>query len=626
MDAKTLRREFREGRTGQRMVAVVLHHPNRTGKTYRLATEADVEVFRRAEAALLDRSDDLSRHYEALSPVPDEPLRRVPVTFGVINVWVYGMTTWGDLFNARQKLALITFVDKVRRAHKEMLAEGYDLEYAKAVVTYLGLMLSRVADFCNNLSSWLTNWQFCSHLFARQAIPMVWDYSELNPFSSITGTWEGMLRKTPPMVEHASKASDTTAQVSQGTATRLPYPNDHFDAVFTDPPYYDNVPYAYLADFFYVWLKRSVGRLYPDLFATPLTPKGEEIVAYSLEEGGAEAGRLRFEERLAQAFQEIHRVLKPGGIAVIVFAHKSTDAWETIIQSLLRAGLVLTASWPVHTEMKARLRGQESAALASSIYMVCRKRVEEKVAYFNEIRPAIEERIRERLEHFWNAGIGGADFFISAIGPAVEVFGQYARVERLSGEEVTVKELLEYVRRVVSEFALERILRGGHLAGVDPETRFYLLWRWTYKALRAHFDDARKLAQAVGVELTEQWGRGGFIRKEKEYIRVLGPLERAKELVEVRFRSILEKKSTMIDILHLCLISWALGQRKFITDLLRLTGYGGLDFFWQVAQAISEVLPEGNKERQLLQGFLYGRREYEKAARMAAEQLKMEFG
>ena len=203
------------------------------------------------------------------------------------------------------------------------------------------------------------------------------------------------------------------------------------------------------------------------------------------------------------------------------------------------------------------------------------------------------------------------------------ILGQYARVERLSGEEVTVKELLEFVRRTVSEFALERILRDGHLTGVDMETRFYLLWRWTYQNLRAPFDDARKLAQAVGLELTEHWGRGGFIKKEKEYIRVLGPLERAKQLVEAKSRFRLEDVP-MIDILHLCLLLWGIGERKTISELLGVTGYGGQDIFWQVAQAISEVLPEGNKERQLLQGFLYGRQGYEAAARREAEQLEMD--
>jgi len=657
MDANTLRREFREGRAGERMVAVVLHHPGRAGKSYRVATEADVKVFRRAEAALRERLNinvqaniPVGRignpPYEAsllqqawaaqpdglplgsLPPVPDELLPPVG-TLG-FRVQRYGLLRWGDLFNARQKLALITFVDKVRRAHQEMLAEGYDPEYAKAVVTYLALGVDRLADYDSALCVWHTPKELVAHTFGRQALPMIWDYIEINPLSESTGNWRDSLNYLLRTVEHCVTSAGNSQQVAiahQGTATRLPYPDDHFDAVVTDPPYYDNVPYADLSDFFYVWLKRTVGDLYPDLFATPLTPKSQEIIEDETRHGGdREKAHRFFEEMLTQSFREIHRVLKPEGIAVIVFAHKSTEAWESIIQSLLRAGLVLTASWPVHTEMKARLRGQESAALASSIYMVCRKRVEERVAYFNEVRPAIEARIWERLEHFWNAGIGGADFFISAIGPAVEVFGQYARVERLSGEEVTVKELLEFVRRTVSEFALQRILRDGHLAGVDAETRFYLLWRWTYQNLRAHFDDARKLAQAVGLELTEHWGRGGFVKKEKEYIRVLGPRERP----DLRLpKSLRLRKSgePMIDVLHRCLLLWEQSERKAIGELLAETGYGGQDIFWRVAQAISDVLPEGNKERQLLQGFLYGREQYARAAAAErAEQLGLDLG
>ncbi|MFZ8844824.1 hypothetical protein [Thermoflexus sp.] len=157
-------------------------------------------------------------------------------------------------------------------------------------------------------------------------------------------------------------------RVQQGSATELPYPDNFFDAVLTDPPYYDNVPYADLSDFFFVWLKRTVGDLHPELFATPLAPKSQEMVADASKAGGMEEARRRFEEMLTQAFREIHRVLKPDGIAVIVFAHKTTAAWETVLQALLDAGLYMTASWPIHTEMQARLRAQESAALASSIY------------------------------------------------------------------------------------------------------------------------------------------------------------------------------------------------------------------------------------------------------------------
>jgi len=366
----------------------------------------------------------------------------------------------------------------------------------------------------------------------------------------------------------------------------------------------DNVPYADLSDFFYSWLKRVVGDLYPDLFATPLTPKSDEIIADASKRGGMEQALRWFYERLTQAFREIHRVLKPDGIAVIVFAHKTTEAWETVINALLEAGLYLTASWPIHTEMQARLRAQESAALASSIYMVCRKRpANAPVGEFPTVRREIEERVRQKLSQFWDEGIRGADFFMSAIGPAVEAFGKYARVEKLSGEPVTVQELLEYVRKVVSEFALERILQSPQLGGVDAETRFYLLYRWTYNHARVHFDEARKLAQGVGVELTELWDRGGLVRKQKEYVCVPGPAERGPELEKAK------RFTTMIDALHYALYLWSKNDLKRLAEHLNQT-YGANETFWQVAQAISEALPEGDQEKQWLQGLLYGRRTY----------------
>jgi adenine-specific DNA methylase len=394
-------------------------------------------------------------------------------------------------------------------------------------------------------------------------------------------------------------------QVMQASATSLPYPDNYFDAVITDPPYYDNVPYSYLSDFFYVWLKRTIGDLYPELFATPLTPKSDEIVAYSNREGGFEGGKKFFEDMIAKAFREIHRVLKPDGIACIVFAHKSTAAWETIINALLNSGLYLTASWPVHTEMKARLRASESAALASSIYMVCRKRTENKTAYFNEIKPQIEGRIKEKLDQFWNEGIAGADFFISAIGPAMEVFGKYESVEKLSGEKVYAEELLEFIRKSVGEYALTKILKSPQLGGVDEKTRFYLLWRWTYNSAKVAFDDARKLAQAVGIEITDEWD-SGFIKKDKESIYVLEARERGRNFLEKG------KFQSMIDVLHACLLYWEQNNKKAISEVLQETGNINNNAFFQVAQAISEVLPEGDKEKQMLQGFLYGRESYSK--------------
>jgi len=255
--------------------------------------------------------------------------------------------------------------------------------------------------------------------------------------------------------------------------------------------------------------------------------------------------------------------------------------------------------------MEARLRAKESAALASSIYIVCRKRSENKTAYFNEIKPQIETRIKEKLDQFWNEGIGGSDFFISAIGPAMEVFGKYESVEKLSGEKISAKDLLEFVRKSVSEYALTKILKSPQLGGIDEETRFYLLWRWTYNNKIVHFDDARKLAQAVGIEIKEHWGNG-FIKKEKEFISVLDAKGRGRSFLEKgKFKS-------MIDIIHACILYWEQNNRKAVSGLLEETGNLNNNAFWQVMQAISEVLPEGNKEKQMLQGFLYSRESYAK--------------
>lgn len=602
---KEVRKQFQEGKAGQRMVAVVLHHPKRQGKTYRIATEKDLEIFKGAEKYLEKKRQELLDEWE-FEPVPDEEMNTEdPNTVAGRG---YGFKKWGDLFNSRQRLELITFVEKVRQAHEKMVDKDTKKEeYVKAVVSYLALGVDRLVDFGSTLCTWnYTGGRGVGHTLTKQALPMVWDYPESNPFNPEAAGWITACVKNEKWIEHACQSSSNPATVTQLSVTSLPYPDNYFDAVITDPPYYDNVNYAELSDFFYVWLKRTIGDLYPELFATPLVPKTEEIVQNPVRHGNEKKAKQFFEDMITKAFQEIYRVLRPKGIVCIVFAHKSTEAWETIINALLNSGLYLTASWPLHTEMKARSIAQETASLASSIYMVCRKRTEKSTAYFNEIKPQIETRIKEKLDQFWNEGIGGSDFFISAIGPAMEVFGKYESVEKLSGEKVSAKELLEFVRKSVSEYALTKILKSPQLGGIDEETRFYLLWRWTYNSKIVHFDDARKLAQAVGIEITEQWGNG-FIKKDKEFISVLDARERGRSFLEKgKFKS-------MIDVLHASLLYWEQNKRKEISEILEGTGNLNNNDFWQVAQAISEVLPEGDKEKQMIQGFLYGRESYGEA-------------
>ena len=611
MSGETLRREAKNGHMGQRLIVVVGRKPATRGKVHHVATERDLEIIKNSKEYLTKKIQNWKWNFD---PIPNEP---TPLGGGsgaerAFSIRKYGLNTWGDAFNDRQKLALITFLEKVRLAYQKMLEKGYSVEYSKAIVSYLALTLSKLSSFNSSLSMWDSQAEKSMGAIIRNGwLPMTMDYFESAPFSGSTGSWEVLLKWTTNAINLCFDMPPAESVV-QGTATRLPFGDNFFDAVATDPPYYDNVPYSDLSDFFYVWLKRAIGDLYPDLFSTPLTPKSQEIIMDIARHGNSEAeAKAFFENMITQSFKEIHRVLKPEGIAVIVFAYKSTQAWETIISSLLRSGLTLEASWPIHTERKRRMRAKESAALASSVYMVCRKHTKEKIAYFNEIKVEIDQRIKEKLTQFWEQGISGADFFVSAIGPSVEVFGKYLKVEKLSGEEVSVQELLEYVRKIVSEFALERVLKRADLGGVDAETRFYLLWRWTFGNAKVHFDDAIKLSRPMGVELTQLWDGGSLVKKEKEFIRVLAPQERAKDsafLKKTKFTSI-------IDVLHYVLVLWERGEREKIKEVLNETGYAGNEIFWQTAQAISEVLPQGDKEKQLLQGFLYGKEVYVKEAR-----------
>ena len=593
--ADITRKLFQTGKSGQRMIAVVLHKPGTKGKRYRLATEKDMEIFREAEKYLEEKRQKLMEEW-GIDPVPDEPLPpRGTLGF---RIQPYGMKKWGDLFNPRQKLALITFTEKVRLAYQKMIEEGYEEEYAKAVAGYLGLGVNRIASYCTTLGYWHVSGEKASPSMQRQAIAMTWDYFETIPLAESFG-WKSNIDWILNVLSHLSQIQNsTTPTVTQSSATELPYPDNYFDAVFTDPPYYDNVPYSYLSDFFYAWLKRTLGGLYPELFMTPLTPKTKEIVAYSHIKGGFEAGKKYFEDMLKKSFQEIYRVLKPNGIATIVYTHKSTSGWETLINSLLESDLVVTASWPIDTEMKARLRAKESAALASSIYFVCRKMEREETGWYNEVKEKIKNYIHKKLERLWEEGVSGADYFIAAIGSAIEIFGKYKKVMDYQGNVIKADKLLDYVRDVVTDYAVRQILKNGIAEELSPLTKFYLIWRWTYGEARVEFDDARKLAQSTGVDLSEEWNRG-FIRKEKEYVRVLGPQDR--NLNEI------ERPKDMIDVLHKAVLLWKGGESDEMISLLKESGYMGNEAFYRVAQALSMTLPDDSKEKQLLDGFLANR-------------------
>ncbi len=247
--------------------------------------------------------------------------------------------------------------------------------------------------------------------------------------------------------------------------------------------------------------------------------------------------------------------------------------------------------------MKSRLRAKESAALSSSIYLVCRKMERKETGWLKEIKEEIDKHIPKKLEMLWEEGISGADYFVSAIGSAIEIFGKYKKIMDYEGREITTRELLEYVRHVVTDYTVRQILHNGIVEELSPLTKFYILWRWTYGESKVEFDEARKLAQSIGVHLEREWGKG-FIAKEKEFIKVLGPQERKLEEI---------KEKDLIDILHKVLLLWKEGRKEELKEVLKETGYGTKEAFYRVAQAISETLPIESKEKKLLDGFLSGK-------------------
>jgi putative DNA methylase len=598
-DEKYVKAEAQAGRMGHRLVAVVTTRGRGQGRTYRIATNHDHAAFHNAEAALQElvgahsRAPLPSPWAFGLSWIPDEPMdQKNP---NIVSGRGYGFRQWGQLFNPRQLLALCTFGKWVREAHRRILQETNDHDFAKAVATYLALAVDKIANWLSCLSRWEVTWEMPKDALTGHKLAMVFDYAEGNPLTEDIASWIKALGYINRVLKTIS-AVNNTGKVVNGSAAALPFPDKHFDAVVIDPPYADNVPYADLADFFYVWLRRIVGDLYPEAFQTLLTPKEEEAVVNPARFGGKKQGEQiaqRHYQRLMQkSFEEIYRVLKPDGMAVVMFTHRSTEAWESLIQSLLDAGLYPTASFPVHTEMEASTHQRGKGAIQSTILMACRRRPENaSVGWYAQVRAELEQVVRERLQEFWKAGIRGADFFISAIGPAVGVFGKYRKVMRPDGSEITVGQLLEETRGIVSAFALEQM----GIAQLDEPTRFYILYRWAYGGDALSFDEANKLAKSAGAELDMLEAQHCLVARTRDVVHVPIFAERVRH---TRFKNSIQqavddgKFATLpeIDHLHLLLYLWRRGETELLSSLL---GRGGIlseeHPLWRTAQALLEV-------------------------------------
>ena len=405
---------------GARMTAVVTLKPGEQGRHYRLPTPADYRAVWRAQQRVDDVLDEWERTgRQGLCPVPDEPLPPIG-TLG-FRVQRYGMLEWGDLFTARQKAALVEFVNQVAR-----VPAGFR--------ETLAINMSHITERNNSLCRWYPDayMETVGTIFGRQALPLVWDFAESVPLIPSSGGWGHSLGFVLKVIEACLKDYYHVASVHLADASSQLLPDQTAGVWFTDPPYYDAIPYADLSDFFLVWLDRTLPNhpLLRDPFCpgNPLSPKTREIVQDETKrDNGQRKDRAWFEERMAEAFAGGRRVLSEDGVSSVVFAHKTTEGWEALLSGMIRGGWTITGSWPIATEMGARLRARESAALATSVHLICRPRPEAaQVGDWADVLRELPERVADWIQRLQGEGVRGADLVFACVGPALEVYSRYS--------------------------------------------------------------------------------------------------------------------------------------------------------------------------------------------------------
>jgi len=555
---------------GALLLAIATLREDSAGRSYRLACSNDYQLIWSAhkEVAKLRRE----KLIDNVPVVPDEP---TPAGGGsgagrAFSVQNYGMMQFADLFTCRQMLALLTLSKAISK-----------VEHAD-IKNLLSLALDRVASRGSSLCLWRyqADQEKVEHIFGRQALPVVWDFAEAVVISSSTGSFSDAVEVVAGASEALSKLLHSSGQTQQQDARKFSLPSEVASIWFTDPPYYDAVPYSELSDFFYVWLKRTQpgNPLLSDKTdpTNPLTPKVNEIVQDETKSiDGRPKDRMAFEAMMADAFAEGYRVLHRDGVGSVVFAHKTTEGWEALLSGMIRGGWTITGSWPIATEMKNRLRARESAALATSVHLICRPRDQRaEVGDWGNVLRELPNRVGDWIERLQTEGIKGADLVFACIGPAMEIYSRYHRVEDAEGHEIPLggdpsaiephkRGFLAYVWETVGRLALEEVLgtaearaRNGVAGALEEDARLTALFLWTLQTTEADstdveasnefeedddeempqrkigytliYDVARRFAQPLGIHL-DKW-QGRIIETNKGIVRLLPVEERARQL------------------------------------------------------------------------------------------------
>ncbi len=592
-DVKVLKEQFVKKQTSERLIAVIEEGEN--SKAYRLPSQKEFQVL------------------DKINNIPNPPNESMDNgNYRDLKLPKWGFKYWREMFSPRQLLAIQTFVDKLQELKEELRA--HEDAYWKAVVTYLGIWVDRVAVANTSFGRWNVTGEKIEHPFSRQAIPMVFDYPESNIFCDSTGSAKNQLKW---IVRYLNDESATFVQancINASSGEKNQFPPRYLSSVVTDPPYYDAIAYADLSDFFYVWLKRTIGDLYPTNFAYPQTPKTEECTALKHHHNGDDfASKKHFENKLQEIFGAIEK--QTHGVISVMFAHQSTTAWTTLVNSILGANMNISSSWPFDSEMGARMIAIDKAALASSVTVSCRPTQKQGYGDYREVKRTILEKVKKEVKKLYAYGFRGADLLTACFGQAVSEFGQYKAVEKASGERVSVAELLEMAREAAFNAIVSDI-------ATDEYTRFYLGWLQLFGFSQAEHDTVRKITQiGLDTDVSELSRHNLLITKGNKQT-----LATYAERIALNQRLGQRKSSFGIDQAHQAMHLYKSGHRNNLLAYLSEVAAHTEAPIWRVLNSLAEILPSGMDDHKQVTGLLTNKESLIREAQQLDQQQVKQMG